>query len=44
VTNDAVYATTKLVLARVPANSFGMGDSANVLTTLSKDFYAGFLR
>jgi len=41
VTNDSAYATTKLVLRRVHAGTFGMGDSANISTTLTKDFYAG---
>ena len=41
VTNDSVYATDKLVLRRVHAGTFGMGDSANISTTLTKDFYAG---
>ena len=41
VTNDSVYATDKLVLRRVHAGSYGMGDSANISTTLTKDFYAG---
>ena len=41
VTNDSTYATTKLVLRRISAGTFGMGDSANLSTTLTKDFYAG---
>ena len=41
VTNDSVYATDKLVLRRIHAGSCGMGDSANLSTTLTKDFYAG---
>ena len=41
VTNDSVYATDKLVLRRIHAGSYGMGDSANLSTTLTKDFYAG---
>ena len=41
VTNDSIYATDKLVLRRVHAGSYGMGDSANIATTLTKDFYAG---
>lgn len=40
VTNNAVYATTKLVLRRVPAGSFGMGDTS-LPTTLTQDFYIG---
>lgn len=39
VTNDSAYATTKLVLRRVHAGSYMMGDSR--LVTLTKDFYAG---
>ena len=41
VTNDSVYATTKLVLRHVHAGSFKMGDNVNISTTLTKDFYAG---
>ena len=41
VTNDSIYATDKLVLRRIRAGTFGMGDSANLSTTLTKDFYAG---
>lgn len=40
VTNDSVYATTKLVLRRIHAGTFGMSDSA-ISTTLTKDFYTG---
>jgi formylglycine-generating enzyme required for sulfatase activity len=43
VTNDSVYATDKLVLRRVHAGGFNMGDSVppTISTTLTKDFYAG---
>ncbi|MDA3923660.1 MAG: formylglycine-generating enzyme family protein [Kiritimatiellae bacterium] len=41
VTNDSAYATDKLVLRRVKSGSFGMGASANIITTLTKDFYVG---
>ena len=41
VTNDSVYATDKLVLRRVHAGTFGIGESAGTSTTLTKDFYAG---
>lgn len=43
VTNDAVYATDKLVLRRVHAGAFKMGDSVppTLSTTLTKDFYVG---
>lgn len=42
VTNESVYATDKLVLRRVPASSFKMGDTVPTLATLlTKDFYAG---
>jgi hypothetical protein len=41
VTNDSVYATTKLVLRRIHAGGFGMGDNANIATTLTREFYAG---
>jgi len=44
VTNDSVYATAtdKLVLRRVPASSFKMGDTVpTIATTLTKEFYAG---
>jgi formylglycine-generating enzyme required for sulfatase activity len=43
VTNDSVYATDKLVLRRVHAGTFKMGDSVppTISTTLTKEFYAG---
>ena len=41
VTTNDVYKTDKLVLRRIHAGSYGMGDSANLSTTLTKDFYAG---
>ncbi len=43
VTNDAIYATDKLVLRRIRAGSFKMGDTVppRVSTTLTKDFYVG---
>ncbi|MDD4103227.1 MAG: hypothetical protein PHU80_11440, partial [Kiritimatiellae bacterium] len=43
VTNDSVYATDKLVLRRVHAGAFKMGDSVppTLSTTLTKEFYAG---
>ena len=41
VTTNDVYRTTKLVLRRIRAGSFGMGASASLSTTLTKDFYAG---
>ena len=41
VTNDEVYATTKLVLRRVPAGSFGMGSTSSIQTTLTKGYYVG---
>ena len=41
VTNDSVYATTKLVMRRIRAGNFNMGASANIATTLTKEFYAG---
>ena len=41
VTNDSIYATGKLVLRRVHAGTFGMGDSVSTSTTLTKEFYAG---
>ncbi len=43
VTNDSIYATDKLVLRRVHAGTFGMGDSVppTISTTLTKEFYAG---
>ena len=41
VTNDSVYATDKLVLRRISAGTFGMGDNATLSTTLTKEFYAG---
>jgi len=42
VTNDALYKTMtdKLVLRRVPAGSFGMGDNTNVAVRLTKSMYA----
>ena len=41
VTNNSVYATDKLVLRRVRAGTFGMGQSVNIMTTLTKDYYIG---
>jgi len=41
VTTNDIYKTDKLVLRRIHAGTFGMGDSANISTTLTKDFYAG---
>ena len=43
VTNDAIYTTAKLVLRRVHAGSFNMGDTVppTIATTLTKDFYVG---
>jgi formylglycine-generating enzyme required for sulfatase activity len=43
VTNDSIYATDKLVLRRVHAGTFKMGDSVppTISTTLTKEFYAG---
>ena len=41
VTTNDVYKTDKLVLRRIHAGSYGMGDSVNISTTLSKEFYAG---
>ncbi len=43
VTNDSICATDKLVLRRVHAGTFGMGDSVppTISTTLTKEFYAG---
>jgi len=42
VTNDASYMTTKLVLRRVPAGTFMMGEDAGAKSvTLTKDFYIG---
>ena len=41
VTTNDVYKTDKLVLRRIHAGSYGMGDSANLSTTLTKEFYAG---
>jgi formylglycine-generating enzyme required for sulfatase activity len=43
VTNDSIYATDKLVLRRVHAGIFKMGDSVppTISTTLTKEFYAG---
>ena len=43
VTNDSIYATDKLVLRRIPAGTFKMGDTVppTISTTLTKDFYAG---
>jgi hypothetical protein len=42
VTNDTLYKTKtdKLVLRRVPAGSYGMGDSTNIAVTLTKSMYA----
>ena len=44
VTNDSVYVTDKLVLRRVHAGTFGMGDSASTSTTLTKEFYSGVFK
>jgi len=43
VTNDSIYATDKLVLRRITAGTFKMGNTVppTISTTLSKDFYAG---
>ena len=41
VTTNDIYKTDKLVLRRIHARTFGMGDSADISTTLTKDFYAG---
>jgi len=43
VTNDQVYATDKLVLRRVQAGAFKMGEGVppTLSTTLTRDFYAG---
>ena len=41
VTTNDIYKTDKLVLRRVPAGSYGMGNNAGIPTTLTKDFYAG---
>ena len=43
VTNDAAYASDKLVLRRIPAGSFTMGGQGYTAktVTLKKDFYAG---
>jgi len=41
VTTNDIYATDKLVLRRVPAGSYGMGDSMNIAITLTKACYAG---
>jgi len=43
VTNDSVYATDKLVLRRIHAGTFNMGNSVppTISTTLTKEFYAG---
>lgn len=43
VTNDSIYATDKLVLRRVHAGTFKMGDSVppTISTTPTKEFYAG---
>ena len=41
VTNDPVYKTDKLVLRRVLAGSYGMGDNVNIPVKLTKDFYIG---
>ena len=42
VTNDALYKTKtdKLVLRRVPAGSYGMGDNTEVAVRLTKNIYA----
>ncbi len=39
--NDDEYKTDKLVLRRIPAGSFDMGDSTNIAVTLTKDYYIG---
>jgi len=39
-TND-VYKTDKLVLRRISAGCFGMGESANIPVTLTQELYAG---
>ena len=41
VTTNDTYKTDKLVLRRIHAGTFKMGDSSGVSTTLTKDFYAG---
>lgn len=41
VTNESVYATDKIVLRRVSAGTFNMGEGAGVTVTLTKDFYVG---
>ncbi len=41
VTTNDIYRTDKLVLRRIRAGTFGMGNSASLSTTLTKDFYAG---
>jgi formylglycine-generating enzyme required for sulfatase activity len=41
VTTNEIYKTDKLVLRRIPAGSFGMGDSVNTPVTLTKELYAG---
>ncbi len=42
VTNDTIYATDKLVLRRVSAGSFTMGENSNTQkVTLTHDFYVG---
>jgi len=42
VTNDALYKTKtdRLVLRRVPAGSYGMGDNTNIAVNLTKSMYA----
>ncbi|MFA7172865.1 MAG: formylglycine-generating enzyme family protein [Kiritimatiellia bacterium] len=43
VTNEALYKTKtdKLVLRRVPAGSYGMGDNMDIAVNLTKSMYAG---
>jgi len=40
-TNDIAFMTEKIVLRRVPAGSFMMGDSSNIPASLTQDFYIG---
>lgn len=39
VTNDAVYATQKLVLRRITSGNYGMGETCSLPVTLTKDLY-----
>jgi len=41
VTNGTTYKTDKLVLRRVSAGTFQMGDAPGTTTTVGKDFYVG---